>query len=714
MRNGAKIAVIIPALNEEQSIGRVVSALPRWVDDVIVVDNGSTDRTAEIARAHGARVVGEPVRGYGMACLSGIAALEDPDIVVFMDGDFSDDPEDMSLLVDPIISGEADLVIGSRTRGQREPGSLTPQARFGNWLACVLIRLFWNITYTDLGPFRAIRASRLKRLGMRDRDYGWTVEMQIKAAREGLRVREVPVSYRRRIGESKVSGTLKGALAAGVKILSTIFLAAVDSRSRRASLRDQVIVFTRYPEPGKTKTRLIPALGPEGAATVQRQMTEHTLARIRELAKKRSVSVEVRYEGGSRRLMRRWLGQDLSYCRQGGGDLGARLNRAFCDAFAAGMERVVIMGADCPGLTGEIIERALAALEQSDVVLGPALDGGYYLIGLRRPIPDLFANVSWGTAEVLEQTRRIINRIGLSSVLLEPLGDVDRPEDLPVWEREVQRLAARGPLLPISIIIPTLNEAASIEATLASLRGASDVEVIIVDGGSRDETVALARSYGAKVLASPPGRARQMNAGAEVAKGEVLLFLHGDTRLPEGFDEWVRQALARPGVVAGAFRLGFDSSGWGVRLIERLANWRSTRWQMPYGDQAIFLRAETFRTLGGFPDIPIMEDFELVRRLRRRGRVVTLPIPIVTSARRWREVGVVKTTLINQAVIIGYLVGLSPARLARWYYGSPPGENRHHQEGENSQPGGRSDEYERKKQWQWPRVGSGQGPCCSC
>ena len=238
MRSGSNIAVIIPVLNEEASIGRVLSAIPQWADDVIVVDNGSTDGTADAARAAGARVILEPRRGYGSACLAGIAALTEPGVVVFLDGDFSDHPEEMHLLVDPIANGEGDLVVGSRTKGTREKGALTPQARFGNWLACALIRLFWRTTYTDLGPFRAIRTSSLRALHMADRDYGWTVEMQIKAARQGMRIQEAAVQYRRRIGRSKISGTVRGVVLAGTKILFTVFKLAVcgrpgDSKGRR-------------------------------------------------------------------------------------------------------------------------------------------------------------------------------------------------------------------------------------------------------------------------------------------------------------------------------------------------------------------------------------------------------------------------------------------------------------------------------------------------
>ena len=217
------IAVVIPAYNEEEAIGQVLRDIPAIAQQIIVVDNGSSDRTAEVARRLGARVVGEPRRGYGQACLAGMAHLDSPDIVVFLDGDYSDFPADMAALVRPIVAGRADMVIGSRVLGEREPGALLPQARFGNGLATFLIRLLFGVTFTDLGPFRAVRYDALMRLEMRDRTFGWTTEMQVKAARLGLRTAEVPVRYRRRIGTSKITGTLGGALRAGYKILWTIF-----------------------------------------------------------------------------------------------------------------------------------------------------------------------------------------------------------------------------------------------------------------------------------------------------------------------------------------------------------------------------------------------------------------------------------------------------------------------------------------------------------
>lgn len=224
MREGLRIGVVIPARNEERAIGLVLADLPSWVDAVVVADNGSTDATASIARSGGAIVAHEPLSGYGAACLAGLAALPEVDIVVFADGDHSDYVEDMSDLVDPITGGAADLVIGSRALGGREPGSMTPPQIFGNWLATRLIWLFWGVRYTDLGPFRAIRAPALARLDMQDRTFGWTVEMQLKAITAGLNVREVPVRYRRRIGTSKISGTIRGTVLAGTKILSLIAL----------------------------------------------------------------------------------------------------------------------------------------------------------------------------------------------------------------------------------------------------------------------------------------------------------------------------------------------------------------------------------------------------------------------------------------------------------------------------------------------------------
>lgn len=224
------IQVIIPAYNEESSIGKVLEAIPKdLVTEVIVVSNASTDNTDEVARTKGATVLREEQKGYGNACLKGMnyiaekAKDQQPDIVVFIDGDYSDYPEQMPELVAPILAGKADMVIGSRASGEREKGSMMPQQIFGNWLATTLIRWFYNYEFTDLGPFRAIDYSKLLLLKMEDKTFGWTVEMQVKAARKKLICTEIPVNYRQRIGVSKVTGTIYGSVMAGYKILWTIF-----------------------------------------------------------------------------------------------------------------------------------------------------------------------------------------------------------------------------------------------------------------------------------------------------------------------------------------------------------------------------------------------------------------------------------------------------------------------------------------------------------
>jgi len=219
----------------------------------------------------------------------------------------------------------------------------------------------------------------------------------------------------------------------------------------------------------------------------------------------------------------------------------------------------------------------------------------------------------------------------------------------------------------ISIIIPTLNEAETVGTLLSQLQGLAGVEVIVVDGSSIDGTGEVVKKSGAKLIKTSADRALQLNKGAEEAHGEILLFLHCDTKLASGFVEQVQDALYQSGVSAGAFQLSIDGIGFGLRVIEWLANFRSKVLQMPYGDQGIFVTTNMFFSVGAFPPQPIMEDFELMRKLKKKGKVKILPLRATTSARRWERLGVLKTTAMNQAIIIGYLFGVSPEKLADWY-----------------------------------------------
>lgn len=222
----------------------------------------------------------------------------------------------------------------------------------------------------------------------------------------------------------------------------------------------------------------------------------------------------------------------------------------------------------------------------------------------------------------------------------------------------------------ISIIMPVLNEAAIVAQALAKIDNSPDLEVIVVDGGSEDGTIELVKAAGVRAISTSAGRARQMNAGAAASSGDILLFLHADTHLPKGFQSVVRQSLAQKGSVAGAFCLQIDGSTLCLRIIEIGVNWRSQFLGLPYGDQAIFLPTTVFKEIGGFQDLPIMEDFELIGRLRHLGRIAIAPARVMTSGRRWQKLGIWKTTAINQGAIAAYLLGVSPERIASWYYRS--------------------------------------------
>lgn len=422
----------------------------------------------------------------------------------------------------------------------------------------------------------------------------------------------------------------------------------------------RLIIFTRYPEPGQVKTRLIPALGEEGAASLHKKMTEHTVAWAASLSEKMPNLLEIRYEGKSRNLVAEWLGSGHRYQTQGGGDLGERMARAFEENFQQKIKRIVLVGTDCPQMSAFHVKAAFDALKTHDLVLGPTVDGGYCLIGLKQMVQELFVSVAWGTETVFKRTLEKAENAGLSVKCLVPLRDVDIPEDLTVWEKVSNQF--------LSIVIPTLNEEANLAQTLMKIGRLSHGEVIVSDGESQDNTAEIAEKWGAKVIQSKPNRGRQMNLGAQKASGEILLFLHGDTLLPGGYSELIREAMIDPKIVGGAFAWKVEPSTRFLRYLERNVAWRTKIFRMPYGDQAYFVRASVFREMGGYADIPLMEDVEFIRRIRKVGKLAFIPQPVVTSPRRYQKRGPVRTALRNKLTLFGYYFKIPPDRLAKFYY----------------------------------------------
>lgn len=421
--------------------------------------------------------------------------------------------------------------------------------------------------------------------------------------------------------------------------------------------RERLILFTRYPVAGKAKTRLIPAIGAEAAADTQRELTELTLHRATSVAIVRGVAVEVRYDGGDAKLMHDWLGPMPRYTPQGEGDLGQRLARAAQEAFGEAAESVVIIGADCPRLDEGILQNAFAALRENDVVFGPAQDGGYYLVGLRKTMPVLFRGIAWSTSRVLAESLNIARSNGCEPALLAPLPDVDEPADLADWrtlQAELQR---------VSVIIPTLNEAAHLPKTLRHVSAAKPHEIIIADGGSTDVSLDIATEASARIVHSERGRGVQMNAGASTATGELLFFLHADTLPPPGYPDAIRETLRHPQNIAGAFRFSLrEPRPAGAAFIENFTEWRNKWRPLPYGDQGIFIRRPAFEALGQFPKWPMLEDIEFIRHARRHGRIIIHPAAVRTSARRWQQHGTMRTFLRHQMILLGYYAGAWPSR----------------------------------------------------
>lgn len=422
-----------------------------------------------------------------------------------------------------------------------------------------------------------------------------------------------------------------------------------------------LIVFGRYPRVGMTKTRLIPALGPAGAAALQKRLTEKTVATARQAALRIGARLVFCHGGGNAQQLYRWLGgKPIRYQAQATGDLGRRMHLAMKHAFDGGARRVVLVGTDIPGLTTDTLEKAFIALHENDLVFGPSTDGGYWLVGMTKP-ENIFDGIVWSRPDVLEKSLALARKKGMTPHMLEPLNDLDTPDDL---AREKSDYHVPPPYL--SVIIPAYNEARQMPRTLAAA-ASPDVEIIVSDGGSTDRTVQIAKSLGARIVSGRRGRAGQQNRGAAAARGEVLLFLHADTRLPRNYVDHVFETLMDRRTRLGAFRFATDIHTPAMRCLSFCTNLRAGWLSLPYGDQGLFLRQRDFDAVGGFPDVPIAEDLYLVRRMGRRGRIAMAPAAAVTSGRRWQRLGPMRTTMINAILAAGILAGVTPGRLAPLY-----------------------------------------------
>ena len=429
-----------------------------------------------------------------------------------------------------------------------------------------------------------------------------------------------------------------------------------------------VLVMAKAPVPGQVKTRLEPLLGAEGCAALQRELTGAAVAFAR------CVAPEATYLAVAGDLDE--VPREVTVLAQRGADLGERLRNATAEVFAAHGGPLIVVGTDCPQLGAE---HAAAALDQlargHDAAIVPARDGGYCLIALKRPAPELFglAPQDWGGPHVLEMTLAAARAHGVEVGLLARESDLDTPEDARAARTDgrvpdpVRAALVTDPL--VSVVVPVLDEESTLPRLLDRLAGLPGrIEVVVVDGGSRDRTLDIARSHPSlpTVCTTSTGRARQMNCGAAEASGDVLLFLHADTALPEDAYAAIVAALRDPHVAGGNFALRFDG---GDRFSRVLGAWYRTqrRAGIYYGDSAVFVRREVFDHLGGYRPLPIMEDYDFVRRLERRGRTVCLTGPAVTSARRWRALGVPRTVFSWVVIRWLFVAGVPPARLARLY-----------------------------------------------
>jgi rSAM/selenodomain-associated transferase 1 len=470
-----RIAIVMPALNEEAAIGRHVRAVLEHpamralpIERLIVVDNGSDDATEAVARIAGAEVIPEPQRGYGAACLAGVRAAAGSDIILLMDADGSDDPADAARIVRRVLHGYADLAVGSRARGATEVGALTLQQRMGNAVGALALRALYGAQVSDLGPLRAIRREALLQLEMCELRYGWSTEMLAKAARAGLRIHEEPVAYHQRIaGKSKVGGTLRGSALASAHILralsryvhwrpsSTKAQAATDSR------RQALFIIGRPPVAGQTKTRLGARIGYEAAATLYSAFLRDLGTRFAAAAARGGYDLFWYYaapheldDARAKQAFAAAAPSGERLLRQVGEDFGQRLHHGFRALRERGYERIVVIGSDSPQIPAEWVHNAFAELRDDDVVIGPARDGGYYLLGLHAVSdpPDLFTGVQMSAPDTCARTIERARRLNLSVAYTPRTFDVDEVDDLPFLRAALHTAPSRdADLAPASL-----------------------------------------------------------------------------------------------------------------------------------------------------------------------------------------------------------------------------------------------------------------------
>ncbi|MFG3817266.1 TIGR04283 family arsenosugar biosynthesis glycosyltransferase [Limnothrix redekei] len=464
-------------------------------------------------------------------------------------------------------------------------------------------------------------------------------------------------------------------------------------------LKLTIALFVKAPELGQVKSRLAKTIGADFATEFYRSMGRDWFDRLIAFTDCQQADIRVFYAPDSgRSTVRDWLGcNDRQLAAQGDGDLGDRMARAFTTCFGQGSDRVLLVGSDSPDLPDEILTQAAEALIATGAAICPTEDGGYCLVGFRRDryLPAIFQNMIWSTETVFSETIARFQSANQPVAILPHWYDIDHATDLDrFWQinqqnsalkRAIATLAKIRQPIAISVIMPVLNEGERIQKTLdhlVEIAGQIPYEVIVVDGDRSGSTLQyLPSDRPVRGITAARGRGLQMNAGAAIARGEILLFLHADTQLPTTAFTQITTTLKQTlnvgahggaplpeDVVGGAFDLSIASSRWILQTIARVASARSRLTRLPYGDQAIFIRRSAFGALGGYPEIPIMEDVALMRSIRRRGwRIRILPDRVLTSARRWEREGVWRCTLRNWTILLAYFAGVSPWTLLAWY-----------------------------------------------